>query len=105
MFAFRLTFSCLITTRSFVLKKQKKKTRHPMTPKIIITIRKPSASLPFPNLSTSVRANALTTVEPTEEKKVLQDARTVLSCGSSLSAGRIDAIGIFTTVYAVESRM
>lgn len=39
------------------------------------------------------------------EKKVLQDARTVLSCGSSLSAGRMDAIGIFTTVYAVESRM
>ena len=105
MFALRLTFSCLMVTRSFVLKKQKKNTRHPTTPKIIITIRNPSASLPFPNLSTSVRAKALTTVEPMDEKKVLQDARTVLSCGSSLSAGRIDAIGIFTTVYAVESRM
>ena len=88
MFALRLTFSCLMVTRSFVLKKQKKNTRHPTTPKIIITIRK-----------------ALTTVEPMDEKKVLQDARTVLSCGSSLSAGRMDAIGIFTTVYAVESRM
>ena len=37
-----------------------------MTPKIIITIRKPSASLPFPNLSTSVRANALTTMLPND---------------------------------------
>ena len=37
-----------------------------MTPKIIITIRKPSASLPFQNLSTSVRANALTTMLPND---------------------------------------
>ena len=63
MLAFRLTFSCLMVTRSFVLKKQKKNTRHPITPKIIITIRNPSASFPFPNLSTRVRANALTTVK------------------------------------------
>ena len=76
---FQAYFSCFIVTRSFVLKKQKKNTRQPITPKIIITIRNPSASFPFPNLSTSVRANALTTVDPIEEKKVLHDARTVLS--------------------------
>ena len=65
---------------------------------MIITIRKPRASFPFPNLSTRVKAKALTTVEPTEEKKVLQEARTVLSCGFSLSAGRMDAIGMLTIV-------
>ena len=75
MFAFRLTFSCLITTRSLSI---------PMTQRSSLQYGKPSAAIS--NLSTSVKANALTTVEPTEEKKVLQDARTVLSCGSSLSA-------------------
>ena len=98
IFAFKLTFSELVLTLSFVFAKQKKNTKHPMIPKMIITIRKPNASFPFPNLSTKVNANALTTVEPIDEKNVRHDANTVLSCGSSLNAGKIDAIGILTIV-------
>ena len=76
-----------------------------MIPKIPMTTRKPSASLPRPASWTRVSAVAETMVEPMKARNFRQVARTVRSFISSVSAGRIDASGILTTVYIKERNM
>lgn len=68
--SFRETHSAAVFTRSFTVAKVKKNNRHPMKPKIIITIRKPRASLPLHRESTSFKAAELTTVEPRKAKNL-----------------------------------
>ena len=96
-------FSCRLfsLTRANVRKKHK----HPTMPKIPITTRKPRASFPLPISCTMVRAVADTMVEPKNAKNFLQVARTVLSFTSSVIAGRMDASGMFTTVYIKDKNM
>ena len=69
-----------------------------MKPKIIITIRKPRASLPLPRESTSFNAVELTTVEPRKAKNLRVVDRAVLSWVSVVRLGRMEAMGMFTTV-------
>lgn len=78
---------------------------HPTTPNIPITTLKPRASFPRPINSTSVSAVAETIVDPRNAKNFLHVASTVRSFISSVSAGRIDASGIFTTVYMNDKKI
>ena len=73
-----------------------------MIPKIPMTTRKPSASLPRPASWTRVSAVAETMVEPMKARNFRQVARTVRSFISSVSAGRIDASGILTSGICVD---
>ena len=94
-----------VVTRSLTDAKVKKKIAQPTMPNMIITIRKPRASFPPPNVSTSFNAVALTTEAPRNPKNFLDVERAVLSSVLAVRLGRIDAIGIFTTVYIKESPM
>ena len=83
---------------SRTLKKVKKNRRHPIIPKIPITILNPIRSFPFPKKATKVKAVELTMVAPKKAKNLREVDSAVLSSVSFVRLGKIEAIGTFTKV-------